>query len=49
MYLLILKEEGTLDIFLQENLEKGFIQLSILPQVSLFFFVEKKDGTLQSI
>ena len=46
VYLLTLKEEKALDIFLQKNLEKGFIQLSTLPQASLFFFVGKKDGTL---
>ena len=49
VYLLTLKEEGILDIFLQENLEKGFIQLLTLPQASLFFFVRKKDGILQLI
>ena len=46
VYPLTLKKEETLNIFLQKNLEKGFIQLSISPQVSLFFFIEKKDGTL---
>ena len=30
-------------------MEKGFIQLSTSPQASPFFFVEKKDRTLQSI
>ena len=49
VYLLTLKEKGALNIFLQKNLEKGFIWLLILPQASLFFFVEKKDGTLQPI
>ena len=46
MYPLTLKEEKALDIFLQENLEKGFIRLSTSPQASPFFFVKKKDGTL---
>ena len=49
VYPLTLKEEETLDTFLQENLEKGFIQPSTSPQASLFFFVGKKDGTLQPI
>ena len=49
VYLLTLKEKKTLDIFLQKNLEKRFIQPSILPQVSPFFFVEKKNGTLWPI
>ena len=49
MYLLILKEEKTLNIFLQENLEKGFIWLLTLLQASSFFFVRKKDRTLQPI
>ena len=49
VYPLTLKEEEALDTFLQENLEKGFIQLSTSPQASPFFFVGKKDGTLQPI
>ena len=49
MYPLTLKEEETLDVFLQENLEKGFIRPSTLPQASPFFFVGKKDGTLRPI
>ena len=49
VYPLTLKEEETLDIFLQENLEKGFIRPSTLPQASPFFFVEKKDRTLRPI
>ena len=49
MYPLTLKKEKTLDIFLQENLEKGFIRPSTSPQASPFFFVGKKGGTLQSI
>ena len=49
VYPLTLKEEETLDIFLQENLEKGFIRPSTSPQASPFFFVGKKDGTLRPI
>ena len=49
VYPLTLKKEETLDIFLQKNLEKRFIQLSTSPQASLFFFVGKKNRTLQPI
>jgi hypothetical protein len=36
-----------LDLTINENLEKGYIQPSQLPQASSFFFVKKKDGRLQ--
>ena len=49
MYPLTLKDKEVLDTLLQENLEKGFIRPSILPQASSFFFVGKKDGTLRPI
>ena len=49
IYPLTLKEEETLNIFLQENLEKGFIQLSTSLQASPFFFIGKKDRTLWPI
>jgi hypothetical protein len=45
-YNLTPEEQKELDKFLDENLEKGYIQLSRLPQVSPFFFVKKKDGRL---
>jgi hypothetical protein len=45
-YNLTLEEQKELDKFLDENLEKGYIQLSQSPQVSPFFFVKKKDGRL---
>ena len=35
-----------LDNFLEENLEKGYIQPSELPMASPFFFVSKQDGKL---
>jgi RNase H-like domain found in reverse transcriptase/Reverse transcriptase (RNA-dependent DNA polymerase) len=46
-YNLTLEEQKELDKFLDENLEKGYIWPSQLPQASPFFFVKKKDGRLQ--
>jgi hypothetical protein len=46
-YNLTLEEQKELDKFLNKILEKGYIQPSQSPQVSLFFFVKKKDGRLQ--
>ena len=45
-YNLTLEEQVELDIFLKENLEKGYIQPSQSPMASPFFFVKKKDGKL---
>jgi hypothetical protein len=45
-YNLTPEEQEELDKFLDENLKKGYIQPSQLPQASLFFFVKKKDGRL---
>ena len=41
------KEQRELDVFLKENLEKGYIQPSKSPMATLFFFVKKKDGKLR--
>jgi hypothetical protein len=46
-YNLTPEEQKELDKFLDENLEKEYIQPSQSPQVSPFFFVKKKDGRLQ--
>jgi hypothetical protein len=46
-YNLTPEEQKELDKFLDENLEKGYIQPSQLPEASPFFFVKKKDGRLQ--
>jgi hypothetical protein len=43
-YSLTPEEQKELDKFLDENLKKGYIRLSQLPQASPFFFVKKKDG-----
>jgi hypothetical protein len=45
-YNLTLEEQKELDKFLDEILEKGYIQPSQSPQVLPFFFVKKKDGRL---
>jgi hypothetical protein len=46
-YNLTPEEQKELDKFLDENLEKGYIQPSQSPQVSPSFFVKKKDGRLR--
>lgn len=46
-YSLTLTEEGELDKFIKENLDKGFIRPSKSPMASPFFFVGKKDGKLR--
>ena len=46
-YNLTPEEQVELDIFLKENLEKGYIRPSQSPMASPFFFVKKKDGKLQ--
>ena len=45
-YNLTPEEQKKLDKFLDENLEKGYIQPSQSPMASPFFFVKKKDGEL---
>ena len=46
-YNLTLEEQIELDIFLKDNLDKGYIQPSQSPMASPFFFVKKKDGKLR--
>jgi hypothetical protein len=46
-YNLTLEEQTELDKFLEENLEKGYIRPSQLPQALPFFFVKKKDVRLR--
>jgi hypothetical protein len=46
-YNLTPEEQKELDKFLDENLQKGYIRPSQLPQASPFFFVKKKDGRLR--
>jgi hypothetical protein len=42
-------EEEALDKFLDEQLAKGYIQPSISPYASSFFFIKKKDGKLRPV
>ena len=49
MYPLNLDEQKALDEFLEENLKSGQIRPSNSPMASPFFFVKKKDGTLQPV
>jgi hypothetical protein len=44
IYPLTLVEQGKLDKYIKENLEKGYIRPSKSPYSSPFFFVGKKDG-----
>lgn len=46
VYPLSPKEQEQLDLFLKENLEKGYIWPSSSPMASPFFFIGKKDGNL---
>jgi len=49
VYLLSLVERNSLDIWINEKLRKGYIQLSTSPIAAPFFFVKKHDGSLQPI
>jgi hypothetical protein len=43
------EEDKSLLKFLQEQEAKGYLQPSISPYASPFFFIQKKDGKLQSV
>ena len=43
VYNLTPEGQRELDIFLKENLEKGYIRPSKSPMATLFFFIKKKD------
>ena len=45
-YNLTPEEQSELDVFLKDNLEKGYIRPSQSPMATPFFFVKKKDGKL---
>jgi hypothetical protein len=49
VYLLSPLEQKGLDAFLKEKLETGHIRPSKSPMASLFFFIKKKDGSLQLV
>ena len=44
MYLLSREERGEVCEFIQEQLRKGYIRPSKLPQTALVFFIGKKNG-----
>lgn len=39
------KQQSSLDKWIKEQLQKGYIRLSKSPQAALFFFIEKKEAT----
>ncbi|EGN93374.1 hypothetical protein SERLA73DRAFT_16220, partial [Serpula lacrymans var. lacrymans S7.3] len=47
LYPLAPKEDKALTEFLTDNYRKGYIRPSKSPQVSPFFFIGKKDGSLR--
>ena len=49
VYPLSLSEQKELDVFLKENLKMGHIWPSKSPMASPFFFIKKKDGSLQLV
>jgi hypothetical protein len=49
VYLMPINEQKTLDQFIKENLEKGYIVPSKSPMASPVFFVKKKTGDLRII
>jgi len=44
VYLLLREEREKICEFIKEQLRKGYIRLSKLPQIVLVFFVGKKNG-----
>jgi hypothetical protein len=42
-------EDEALDVFIDEQLEKGYIRPSKLQYASSFFFIKKKDGKLRPV
>jgi hypothetical protein len=49
VYSLTQLEQVTLQGFLKEHLEKGYIRPSKSPYTALFFFIKKKDGKLRPV
>ena len=49
VYLLLRKEQKVVHKFISEQLRKGYIRLSKLPQTALVFFVGKKDGKKEMV
>jgi hypothetical protein len=49
IYPMTTEEDKALEIFIDEMIANGYIQLSKSPYVSPFFFVKKKDGKLRPV
>jgi len=49
IYLLNIREQEELDKFLEKHLKLGRIRLLKSPCAAPFFFVKKKDGSLQPV
>jgi len=49
MYLLSREEREEVQAFVEDQLRKGYIQPSKLPQTSLAHFVAKKDSTQRMV
>lgn len=49
VYPLSPEEQRALDVFLKEQLDKGYIRPSKSPMAAPFFFVKKKDGALRPV
>ena len=49
VYPMMREEDMALDLWIDEQLEKGYIEPSISPYASSFFFIKKKDGKLHLV
>ena len=49
VYPMTREEDEALDKWIDEQLEKGYIEPSISPYASSFFFIKKKDGKLRPV
>ena len=49
VYPMTREEDAALDLWIDEQLEKGYIEPSISPYASSFFFIKKKDGKLRPV
>ena len=49
VYPMTQEEDVALDLWIDEQLEKGYIEPSISPYASSFFFIKKKDGKLRPV
>ena len=49
VYPMTKEEDAALDLWIDEQVEKGYIEPSISPYASSFFFIKKKDGKLRPV